>query len=114
MSTLPDPVFFPTPARWRAWLRKHHATADALWVGFHKRATGHPSITWPESVDQALCYGWIDGMRRRIDDATYMIRFTPRRDGSIWSAINIRRVTELDAQGLVEDCGQGGLRQAHQ
>jgi uncharacterized protein YdeI (YjbR/CyaY-like superfamily) len=106
MSTLPDPVFFTTPARWRAWLKKHHATAAELHVGFHKRATGNKSITWPESVDQALCFGWIDGVRRRIDDATYMIRFTPRRDGSIWSAINIRRVAELDAEGLMEAAGR--------
>ena len=74
-----NPTFFATPADFRAWLDAHHATADELWVGFHKKATGRPSITWPESVDQALCYGWIDGLRKRIDDDSYIIRFTPRR-----------------------------------
>jgi len=73
------------------WLEENHATATELWVGFYKRDSEKPSITWPESVDQALCFGWIDGIRKRVDKITYKIRFTPRRRSSIWSAINIKR-----------------------
>ena len=89
------PIFFENPAAWRAWLAVHHRTAPEVLVGFHKRHTGRPSLTWPESVDEALCYGWIDGVRRSLGDESYTIRFTPRRDGSAWSAVNIRRVGEL-------------------
>ena len=81
--------FFRSPAEFRKWLEKNHGSAAELWVGFHKKATGEPSMTWPESVDEALCFGWIDGVRKRVDDDRYTIRFTPRRKGSIWSAINI-------------------------
>ena len=88
-------TFFPTPAAFRAWLATHHAAAEELIVGYYRKDSGRPSITWPESVDEALCYGWIDGVRRRIDEQSYSIRFTPRRAGSIWSAINIARVGEL-------------------
>lgn len=86
------PVFFPTPAKFNAWFKKNHAKKDELIVGFYKKDTGKPSITWPESVDEALCFGWIDGIRRRIDDEIYTIRFTPRRRNSNWSARNIERV----------------------
>src|SRR5216110_1659998 len=89
------PRFFATPAAWRRWLAAHHKTRDELWVGFFKKKSGRPSITWPESVDEALCFGWIDGLRKRVDSDSYMIRFTPRRAGSIWSQINVRRVTQL-------------------
>jgi uncharacterized protein YdeI (YjbR/CyaY-like superfamily) len=89
------PTFFKTPADFRAWLEKHHASARELLVGFHKKDSGKPSITWPESVDEALCFGWIDGIRRRIDDVSYSIRFTPRRRGSIWSNVNTKRVAAL-------------------
>ena len=89
------PRFFATPAECRRWLAANHARAGELWVGFHKKATGKPSITWPESVDEALCYGWIDGIRKSIDAGSYAIRFTPRRAGSIWSAVNVRRVADL-------------------
>ncbi len=99
------PRFFVTPAAFRAWLEKNHATAAELWVGFHKTSTGTPSITWPESVDEALCFGWIDGIRKRIDDATYVIRFTPRKATSIWSAVNIRKMGELIRQGRVFPAG---------
>jgi uncharacterized protein YdeI (YjbR/CyaY-like superfamily) len=102
-----NPTFFAKPAGFRAWLTKHHLTAGELLVGFHKKGSGKASITWPESVDQALCFGWIDGVRRRRDDTSYTIRFTPRRPGSIWSAINIARVTELNGLGLMH---QAGLR----
>ena len=84
-----EAAFFATPKDLRAWLRKNHASARELWVGFHKKHTGRPSITWPESVDQALCFGWIDGVRKTIDAESYVIRFTPRRRGSIWSNVNI-------------------------
>jgi uncharacterized protein YdeI (YjbR/CyaY-like superfamily) len=89
------PKFFRTPADFRAWLEKNHATETALWVGFYRKDSGKRSITWPESVDQALCFGWIDGIRKRIDAISYQHRFTPRRRGSIWSAINIKRAKEL-------------------
>jgi uncharacterized protein YdeI (YjbR/CyaY-like superfamily) len=90
--------FFRTPADFRSWLEKNHATATELWVGFYTKESGKPSITWPESVDQALCFGWIDGIRKRVDEISYQIRFTPRRRGSIWSAINIKRAKELVRQ----------------
>jgi uncharacterized protein YdeI (YjbR/CyaY-like superfamily) len=101
--------YFPDPAAWRAWLAEHHADRAELWVGFHKRASGKPSITWPESVDQALCFGWIDGLRKSIDEGRYKIRFTPRRASSIWSGVNIRRMAELAAQGLVHPAGQAAF-----
>jgi uncharacterized protein YdeI (YjbR/CyaY-like superfamily) len=92
-------TFFRSPSGFRKWFEKHHSTAQELWVGFHKKGTGKASITWPESVDEALCCGWIDGVRKRIDDETYTIRFSPRKPRSIWSAVNIRRVQELTEQG---------------
>ena len=88
-------LFFKTPADLRKWLAKHHATASELWVGFYKKATGVPSITWQEAVDEALCVGWIDGIRKSIDDKRYKNRLTPRRRNSVWSAINIARVAAL-------------------
>jgi uncharacterized protein YdeI (YjbR/CyaY-like superfamily) len=100
-----DALFFAAPADFRAWLDAHHATAGELWVGFYKKGTGRPSLTWPESVDQALCYGWIDGLRKRIDDESYVIRFTPRRPGSIWSEVNTRRAAELIDQRLMQPAG---------
>lgn len=89
------PKFFATPADFRAWLEKHHATKTELVVGFHKKGTGKPSITWPESVDEALSFGWIDGVRHSLGEHAYTIRFTPRRASSIWSAVNVARVAEL-------------------
>ena len=89
------PLFFPTPADFRAWLEANHATATELLVGFYKKGSGRPSITWPESVDEALCFGWIDGVRRSHGDDAYTIRFTPRRPTSIWSAINVAKVKAL-------------------
>ena len=100
------PTFFKTPAEFRRWLMKNHETAIELWVGFHKKGTGTPSITWPESVDQALCFGWIDGIRKRIDERAYVIRFTPRRPGSVWSVINIRRVGDLGKLGQMRSAGE--------
>ena len=99
------PRFFAKPATFRKWLEANHATAAELWVGYYKKDSGKPSITWPESVDQALCFGWIDGIRRSIDDQSYMIRFTPRKPTSIWSAVNTRRARELIEAGLMMPAG---------
>jgi uncharacterized protein YdeI (YjbR/CyaY-like superfamily) len=104
------PVYFATPADWRAWLRKHHRTETELLVGFWKVGSGKPSITWKESVGEALCFGWIDGVRKRIDDERYTIRFTPRKARSIWSDVNIRRANELIELGLMEEAGLAAFR----
>lgn len=98
--------FFATPKVWRAWLAKHHALETMLWVGFWRVTTGKPSITWPKSVDEALCFGWIDGLRRGLDAESYAIRFTPRSAKSPWSRVNIKRFAELDALGLVRASGR--------
>ena len=97
--------FFSNRSEFRNWLQKHHGKADELWVGYYKTATGVPSITWPESVDEALCYGWIDGIRKSIDEKTYKIRFTPRRAESRWSAVNMKRFQELAKEGKVTPAG---------
>jgi uncharacterized protein YdeI (YjbR/CyaY-like superfamily) len=89
------PRYFATPAAFRAWLEEHGETSTELWVGFHKKATGKPSVTWPEAVDEALCFGWIDGVRRLVDAERYVQRFTPRKARSTWSAINLARAKEL-------------------
>jgi len=99
------PTFFATPIEWRKWLKNNHGRATELLVGFYKRKSGRPSITWPEAVDQALCFGWIDAVRRGIDAESYSIRFTPRKPGGVWSAINIKRAEELRAQGLMHPTG---------
>src|SRR5512142_1376372 len=98
-------IFFPTPADFRRWLQAHHATAPELIVGFYKTSSGKPSITWPESVDEALCFGWIDGIRRTLDECSYTIRFTPRRPGSRWSAINLERAQQLADSGRMHPAG---------
>jgi len=99
------PTFFRTPDEFRKWLAKHHDTTNQLLVGYYKKDTGKPSITWPESVDEALCFGWIDGIRKSIDDSRYTIRFTPRRSGSTWSSVNIGRAQELIKQGRMQPAG---------
>jgi uncharacterized protein YdeI (YjbR/CyaY-like superfamily) len=99
------PVFFETPAKFRAWLRKHASSDTECVVGFYRRGTGKPGISWQESVDEALCVGWIDGVRARIDEASYKIRFSPRRHDSMWSAINIERVRILKAAGRMTQRG---------
>jgi uncharacterized protein YdeI (YjbR/CyaY-like superfamily) len=101
-----EPVFFATPAEFRAWLEAHHEDAPELWVGFYKKGSGRPSITWPEAVDEALCVGWIDGVRKSLDEASYVIRFTPRRPNSVWSAVNVDRVSELTTHGRMRPSGQ--------
>jgi uncharacterized protein YdeI (YjbR/CyaY-like superfamily) len=103
------PRFFKSQSAWRAWLEKNHDSAQELLVGFHRKASRKPSITWPESVDEALCFGWIDGVRRRIDDTSYTIRFTPRRPGSVWSSTNIKRAKELDDLGLMQPAGRAAF-----
>ena len=99
------PKFFRTASAFRVWLAKNHTAATELLVGFHKKGSGKPSMTWPESVDEALCFGWIDGVRRRVDDDSYSIRFSPRRARSIWSAVNMKRATELAASGRMKPAG---------
>jgi uncharacterized protein YdeI (YjbR/CyaY-like superfamily) len=99
------PAFFSTPSKFRAWLKKNHAKSRELLVGFYRRDSGKPSITWPESVDEALCFGWIDGIRKRIDDVSYTIRFTPRKPRSNWSAINIKRAKQLKRLGRMQPAG---------
>jgi uncharacterized protein YdeI (YjbR/CyaY-like superfamily) len=100
-----DVKFFATPAQFRKWLEANHDKAQELWVGFYKKETGRPSITWPESVDEALCVGWIDGIRKKLDDESYVIRFTPRKPQSTWSAVNIARVAELKRDGRMRPAG---------
>jgi uncharacterized protein YdeI (YjbR/CyaY-like superfamily) len=99
------PTFFATPAAFRAWLKKHHKTADELWVGYYRKDCGKASITWQESVDEALCFGWIDGIRKKISDVAFTNRFTPRRPGSNWSAINIAKVEELTKRKRMQAAG---------
>jgi uncharacterized protein YdeI (YjbR/CyaY-like superfamily) len=98
-------TFFASPSLFRAWLEQHHATTKEVWVGFYKRGSHRPSITWPESVDEALCFGWIDGRRESIDDLSYRIRFTPRQPRSTWSKVNLARATELMHLGLMRPTG---------
>lgn len=101
-----EPTYFSSPGEWRAWLARHHASATEIWVGFHRVSSGKPTLTWPQSVDEALCFGWIDGIRKRVDDERYAIRFTRRKVTSTWSAVNIRRVAELEAEGRMHDAGR--------
>lgn len=104
--TTDDAIYFESPAAFREWLDTHHATTTELLVGFHKRHTGRPTLTWPESVDEALCYGWIDGVRRSVDAERYTIRFTPRRPQSVWSLINVERVKVLTREGRMRPAGR--------
>ena len=100
-----EPVFFATEADFRRWLEAHHATTPELLVGFWKKASGKPSIDWPQARDQALCFGWIDGVRRSLGEEAYTIRFTPRRKGSIWSKVNVERFAALTAAGQMTPAG---------
>jgi uncharacterized protein YdeI (YjbR/CyaY-like superfamily) len=101
----PRPTFFSSPEELRAWFEKHHAEQTELWVGFYRKATGKQTMTWSEAVDQALCFGWIDGIRKGIDDESYMNRFTPRKPSSNWSAVNVAKVESLTEQGLMRPAG---------
>ncbi|MEL1255641.1 YdeI/OmpD-associated family protein [Flavobacterium sp. DGU38] len=98
-------TFFPTQEKFRAWLEKNYQTETELLVGFYKVSSKKPSMSWSESVDQALCFGWIDGIRKTIDDESYTIRFTPRKKSSIWSAINIKKIDQLTKAGLMKEAG---------
>jgi uncharacterized protein YdeI (YjbR/CyaY-like superfamily) len=100
-----EPTFFATPADLRAWLERNHDKETELLVGFYKKGSGKPSITWPELVDEALCFGWIDGIRRGIDAESYTIRLTPRKPTSNWSSVNIKRVGELTKEGRMRPAG---------
>lgn len=100
-----NPIFFTTPSEFRLWLEKNHLLESELLVGFYKTTTDKPSMTWTQSVDQALCFGWIDGVRKSIDYESYCIRFTPRKKSSIWSAVNIKKVEILTEQGLMNEAG---------
>ena len=102
-------VYFADAKAWRRWLERHHAERDHLWVGFHKTSSGTASITWPEAVDEALCFGWIDGIRKGVDEGRYRIRFTPRKPASIWSAVNIARVKELVAAKRMRPAGMAAF-----
>lgn len=97
--------YFKSPSNLRKWLEEHHAAAQELWVGFYKKDSGRPSITWPESVDEALCFGWIDGLRKSVDARRYTIRFSPRKATSIWSVVNIRHAERLIEQGRMRPAG---------
>jgi uncharacterized protein YdeI (YjbR/CyaY-like superfamily) len=103
--------YFKSAREFGDWLEAYHATAAELLVGFYKKGSGRPTLTWPESVDEALCYGWIDGIRRRVDDERYTIRFTPRRAGSCWSAVNTKRAQELAAAGRMRPAGLAAFEQ---
>lgn len=104
-----DVTHFATPEDFREWLRSNHSERDELWVGYWKKATGRPSLTWEESVDEALCFGWIDGIRKRVDDEAYTIRFTPRREGSTWSRRNVEQFEELEVAGRIEPAGRAAF-----
>ena len=99
------PTFFAKQSDFRKWLEKNHTKARELYVGFYKVTSGKESITWPQSVDEALCFGWIDGVRKSIDGESYYIRFTPRKPGSIWSGINIKKIEGLTKAGLMKPAG---------
>ena len=104
-----EPLYFESPQAWRAWLTDHHRDAAELLVGFHKRATGRPTLTWAESVEEALCFGWIDGVRRSAGSDAYTIRFAPRRPGSHWSRVNVQLVERLEAEGRMTDAGRAAF-----
>ena len=100
------PIFFESPQEFYDWLEEHHESEDEVYVGYWKKATGKPSLSWSEAVDQALCFGWIDGRLNRIDDERHMQRFTPRRKGSNWSKVNVEKVAMLEAEGLMQPAGR--------
>jgi uncharacterized protein YdeI (YjbR/CyaY-like superfamily) len=104
-----DATFFTTPAELRAWLEEHHETASELWLGYYKKAAGRPTLTWAEAVEEALCFGWIDGKVQTIDEHRYRQRFSPRRKGSNWSAVNIAKIAELRAQGRMTPAGEAAF-----
>lgn len=112
MNMVQQPTFFPTSADFRRWLETNHATAPELLVGLWKKDSGRPSIDWPQARDQALCFGWIDGVRRSLGEEAYTIRFTPRRAKSIWSKVNLERFAALKAEGLMTAAGERALAES--
>ena len=102
--------YFTTPAKLRQWFVAHHADTRELLIGFYKKATGKPSVTYPQALDEALCVGWIDGVRKRVDDESYTVRFTPRKPGSYWSAVNTKRANELSKAGRMKPAGLAAFR----
>ena len=104
-----DPIFFDGAEQFRAWLQEHHASETEVWVGMYKKATGRQTLSWPQAVDQALCFGWIDGIVRRIDDERHMQRFTPRKPSSNWSKVNIANVERLEREGLMHPAGRAAF-----
>ncbi|MGH6706094.1 MAG: YdeI/OmpD-associated family protein, partial [Sphingomicrobium sp.] len=107
-----QPTFFPAEGAFRRWLEANHSTAPELLVGFWKKSSGKPSIDWPQARDQALCFGWIDGVRKSLGEYSYTIRFTPRRKGSIWSKVNVERFAALKAEGLMTPAGERALEES--
>lgn len=101
-----ETIYFDSPASFYRWLEEHHQTASVQWVGYYKKHTGTPSLTWPESVDQALCFGWIDGLRQSVDEDRYRIRFTPRKPTSNWSDVNVKRYAELLKEKRIHPAGK--------
>jgi uncharacterized protein YdeI (YjbR/CyaY-like superfamily) len=101
--------FFETPEQWRAWLEEHHEAATEVEVGFHRKATGLPTMTWSDAVDEALCFGWIDGVRRGIDETSYRLRFTPRKARSRWSKVNVAKFAALEAAGRMRPAGRAAF-----
>ena len=104
-----EPIYFDSPAEFGAWLERHHETETELWIGYWKKATGKPSLTWSQAVDEALCFGWIDGVLRGIDDQRHIQRFTPRKPASNWSAVNIAKVERLRAEGRMRPAGEAAF-----
>jgi len=104
-----EPIYFGSPAEFGEWLERHHETEKELWVGYWKKATGKPSLTWSQAVDEALCFGWIDGVLRGIDDQRHVQRFTPRKPNSNWSAVNVAKVERLRAEGRMRPAGEAAF-----
>lgn len=109
MTEEPEAIYFESPQAFRAWLEEHHATAAEVWVGYWKTHTGRRALSWSEAVDEALCFGWIDSVARRVDGDRSRQRFTPRRRGSTWSRINIAKVAELERQGRMTEAGRAAF-----
>jgi uncharacterized protein YdeI (YjbR/CyaY-like superfamily) len=104
-----EPIYFESPAAFRAWLEEHHATETEVWVGMWKKATGKQGLSWAQAVDEALCFGWIDGVMRRVDDERHIQRFSPRKPSSNWSAINIANVERLRKEGRMRPAGEAAF-----
>jgi uncharacterized protein YdeI (YjbR/CyaY-like superfamily) len=104
-----EPIYFESPDEFRAWLEEHHETETEVWVGMWKKATGKQGVSWAQAVDEALCFGWIDGVLRRVDDQRHIQRFSPRKPSSNWSAINIANVERLRAEGRMRPAGEAAF-----